>query len=1679
MIAGQLEVVMLANVARLQNDMNQAKGVVTNATAHIERAVSSAKTALASLGITLGIGAFAAMIKGSIDAADHLNDLSKSTALTVEQLAGLSIAAKQSGSDLDGVASSITKLAQNMGKDAEKFKAAGITARDPLEAFKQLADLFVAIEDPQTRAALGAATLGKNWATAAPLLAEGGAAIGEMVDKGTRLSGVTAELAKQSDAFNDKLVLLTGTNSIMNSVTGQLLPLLNKLAGDMVEAKEQSSGMNSGFTILLDTFKLAVILGGMVAKTFQAIGTAAGAQAAQLAALARADFSGAMLIRKEALADLAKMPGDFLKWRDSILAVGTAAQVAASKLDGMDQVSRRMASQAAAAARAESEAAAKRAQGLIGGGGGTKTVDEYEKIVKAADKFVESLKKEADQLGLTAIQKKMMDAATVALTLKTDAERMAVMKAAKAWADAMAAQEEATAKARAAVEANAATEKRATEITAAYIKELEDLAAQRAEMAAYVSASMSAADASIASTQRLIEQIRFETTLIGKSNVERQVAIATRAMEAQGVKVQETYMQNFIATLRAALVEEEKTITANNKLKNQAREMADAWRNAGADIASALSKAFGTAGTAAGGMVKAYADGIAQRVALDDYYAQQRAAKGADLAAIEDEQQRANAINSVRTYGDMAAAAAGFFDKSSDGYKALMGISQAFHAAEVALQIASIAPKLMAGAAAMFGQSGWGGFAGVAAMGAVMAGLGYSMANAGSEPGQSGASRQQEQGTGTVLGDADAKSQSLLNAIKEIEKTDKIGLTYSHDMLEALRAIQSSMGALASLIFRTSGVTTGGDFGVQTGTLSRNTGDPLLGMLGINDSFLTRLDPILGGFVSALQGLWGRTTQEITDAGVLISGTVGQLMRGQGISQYANVTTNTSSWFGLVNDTSNSTLTAGVSDRLSQQFALIFGQIIDSIESAAKALDMWSPKFAADLRAFVVEIDKISLQGLKGQELQDALNSVFSTFADQVSLAFFGTGEMQDLAKAGEGFYETLIRVATGNEYVKQTFAALGLYLPLVGMAAVTARMDLIDLVGGLESFGKLTQDYYSKYYTPAEQQANLGANLGAEFGRLGVAMPTDTDGFRRMVEGIDLGTEAGRKLWAEMMKLAPSFYDFATQVVGLDGALHSLDEVTAQHMSLEEEYAVLTGTKTAQFVERSHRMAEAIDATSLATLQAIFAEEDRQAGLANQARQNDARFDLEKQLFDLSHSEAEILEHNRSLKMTELALKEQELGMAPGTLQAIQRQIDAQTDLNAAREAEKAALKTTSDLEGRLGVLRGDYTQKELDRAREWQGAANDTDRALLTQIYAQEDLAEATRNTTEALDKAKSSQQSMWERFATDAQKAERATRIVNEGFAALGIAVPQSGEAFANLIDQIDATTPAGQALLAALELIAPSFDTITSAALTMIGTLYGATPAGAAPPGAVWVTLPDGTGYWMVPPGAGGAGGTDAANIARQRRQLEIELMEALGHAEEALAAKRADILADLDASLRDLQQQVWDALDAQKLREAAKAWSGVLNDWLNGNALGDLSPMTAQQQLLEAQRQYDLAKLGGDAGALTAAADMLLAADKAVEGFGGGYSALYAQIRADLGGLAESGPAATVGEAQIVTAVGELRQEVADAKRETARLLERLIEATRDGTVKVSGAVNTGTTKTAAATEKAAAVNERK
>lgn len=194
--------------------------------------------AVAAAGAAVGFGS------GLIDQLnylDHLNDLHKTTGVAVGDLAGLGLAAKQSGTDLDGVADAVGKLSKNIGKDPEKYKALGITAKEPLEAFKQLADIFVKIEDLELRAAVADTALGKSWKSTAPLLAEGGQRIGEMVEKGKLLAGVTSELTEGADKFNDSLAELKATSAGFSiKLVGDMLPALNNIIAAINKAYQES-----------------------------------------------------------------------------------------------------------------------------------------------------------------------------------------------------------------------------------------------------------------------------------------------------------------------------------------------------------------------------------------------------------------------------------------------------------------------------------------------------------------------------------------------------------------------------------------------------------------------------------------------------------------------------------------------------------------------------------------------------------------------------------------------------------------------------------------------------------------------------------------------------------------------------------------------------------------------------------------------------------------------------------------------------------------------------------------------------------------------------------------------------------------------------------------------------------------------------------------------------------------------------------------------------------------------------------------------------------------------------------------------------------------------------------------------------------------------------------------------
>ncbi|MBA4281569.1 hypothetical protein, partial [Ralstonia sp.] len=106
-----------------------------------------AQKGLAAIGGAATLYAIGHYALGVINAADALEDLSQRTGVAVKTLAQYQQIALESDTTLDAVATTIQRLTLAMGQAEQgaqeqqrALQALGITARDPNEAFLQLAD---------------------------------------------------------------------------------------------------------------------------------------------------------------------------------------------------------------------------------------------------------------------------------------------------------------------------------------------------------------------------------------------------------------------------------------------------------------------------------------------------------------------------------------------------------------------------------------------------------------------------------------------------------------------------------------------------------------------------------------------------------------------------------------------------------------------------------------------------------------------------------------------------------------------------------------------------------------------------------------------------------------------------------------------------------------------------------------------------------------------------------------------------------------------------------------------------------------------------------------------------------------------------------------------------------------------------------------------------------------------------------------------------------------------------------------------------------------------------------------------------------------------------------------------------------------------------------------------------
>ncbi|MDN4632319.1 phage tail length tape measure family protein [Sphingomonas sp. PsM26] len=682
---------------------------------------------------------------------------------------------------------------------------------------------------------------------------------------------------------------------------------------------------------------------------------------------------------------------------------------------------------------------------------------------------------------------------------------------------------------------------------------------------------------------------REELRLVGATDEARVRALATLRATQEARDFTGKDGAAYVAQQVEIALATERTAAATRDLNGSLSFTADRWDMIARNVQTAaqgMADAFGNVGRAIGDMASVYTNYEADRARLAQQRDAEIKASGGLQSSIDRANQRfalASATSQVGAYGDMAQAAKGFFDEKSKGYQTMLAAEKVFRAVEFALSVKAMAQDAIHTASSVGKSAIRAAASGVEAVAkaiaslpfpaniaagaatvAALAAIGVSVAGGLGGGGKSNVVKAND-GTGTVLGDSSAKSDSIKNAIDALKEVDTLTNTFARQMAASLRSIDSQIGNVASLVSRAGDVNASA--GVTEGFKSNLLGS-VLGKI-----------PLIGGLLGSLFG----STTTVTGNGLYGGAqSVGSILGGGFDAKYYSDIQKKSKFLGITTGTKNSTQYSGANATLANQFTLILRQFNDAIVSAAGPLGSATGEIQNRLNGFIVNIGKIDLKGLTGTEIQEKLSAVFGAAADNMANAAFPG--IERFQKVGEGAFETLVRVASTVEAVTNAMDQLGSGARGLGIDAKVGLAAQFDTLSDLTS---AVDGYFQAFYSSEEQAAAKQAQLARVFGSLNVAMPGTLAAFRALVEAQDLNTAAGQSTYATLLQLAPAFADLQKSMEGAKSAA----DIASERNDLQRQILQLQGNTAAI---RALDLAK-IDSSNRALQEQVWAIQDAQ----------------------------------------------------------------------------------------------------------------------------------------------------------------------------------------------------------------------------------------------------------------------------------------------------------------------------------------------------------------------------------------------------------------------------------------------------------------------------------------------------
>lgn len=197
--------------------------------------------------------------------------------------------------------------------------------------------------------------------------------------------------------------------------------------------------------------------------------------------------------------------------------------------------------------------------------------------------------------------------------------------------------------------------------------------------------------------------------------------------------------------------------------------------------------------------------------------------------------------------------------------------------------------------------------------------------------------------------------------------------------------------------------------------------------------------------------------------------------------------------------------------------------------------------------AFRLLIEGLNITTTSGQELYGqliALAPEFNTLQSSIKAA-----EDAERSRLEESARAQREAAEEARELAKK-WDELRTMMFVTKQSSTNLSQVMIDSAGGIDELASGLESYFS-LLSDQEQVEELTRRLNVEFSKLGLALPSTVEEFRSLVEGMDTNTDAGKKLYGQVIALTPQFKELQD---ALNSSANEVDDLVKSLRDLADE---------------------------------------------------------------------------------------------------------------------------------------------------------------------------------------------------------------------------------------------------------------------------------------------------------------------------------------------------------------------------------------------------------------------------------------------------------------------------------------------------------------------------------------------